>query len=68
MSDRLKIKFLFSGNFDIDCKAQHYEEDDVIAARLIDAAPLIDGQCAEVVPNKPKPKSKEVTDGRTNSK
>lgn len=48
----MKIKFLFSGNFDIEGKARHFEEGEIIDASPADGELLVTGLCAELVSEK----------------
>lgn len=56
-----KIRFLFSGNFDIEGQPRHYEKDEIEEVQEADAARLVSDKCAEYV-------QKEVKHERKNSK
>jgi hypothetical protein len=49
MSDFVKIKFLFAGNFEVEGKDLHFEKDATFDAPAADAQRLVDGKCAEYV-------------------
>lgn len=66
MSEFIKIRFLFEGNFEIQGKSLHFKKGEVIVAPAADAAILIEGLCAvnsEETPAPPK-KEKKVKHGR----
>ena len=56
----MKLKFLFTGNFDVNGQPCHYQAGDTDEINEADALRLIDGKCAELA-DKPK---KEVKHGK----
>ena len=60
-----KIRFLFTGNFDVEGHPRHYEQGAVEAVPDEDAKRLIAGKCAEAYA---KPKIKEGKHGKNNRK
>lgn len=58
----IKIKFLFSGNFDIEGRVRHFEEGEIVEVPQDDANRLVIGLIAEIY----KEPVKEAHGGRKN--